>query len=186
MAQAKILAICGSLRKASFNRRILAFAVQGAREAGGEVEECDLDLPLYNGDIEAQGLPPKVVALRDKIAAADGLLIAAPENNHGLSAALKNAIDWASRPPSVWPGKVAASCGATSGLFGTVRASIQLRTTLAAVQVTLLPQHVWVSQVHKKFDDQEKFGDTEAIQKLKELGALLVKTVGVTAVAVAS
>src|SRR5437016_2851260 len=101
--QPRILAFAGSLREGSFNRKVLRYAILGAREAGGHVEELGpehLTLPLYNGDLEKNGsFPEPVEAWRAKIRQSDGLLIASPEYNHGVSGVLKNAIDWGSRPP---------------------------------------------------------------------------------------
>jgi chromate reductase, NAD(P)H dehydrogenase (quinone) len=112
----RLLAFAGSLRSGSFNRLALRYAVAGAREAGALVDELGRDalrLPLYDGDLERDGrFPDTVEVWRERIRACDGLLIASPEYNHGLSAVLKNAIDWASRPPNAFGGKIAAStCG---------------------------------------------------------------------------
>ncbi len=85
-------------------------------------------LPLYNGDLVQEGrFPPPVDLWRAKIRGADGLLIASPEYNHGISGVLKNAIGWASRPSNAWSGKVAASFGASPGAQGTARSQMNLR-----------------------------------------------------------
>ena len=93
----KVLGISGSLRRASFNSGLLRVA-QEVAPAGMEVSIFDLkDLPLYNGDVEADGDPAPVIALKSAVRDADAVLFATPEYNWGTSGALKNAIDWASR-----------------------------------------------------------------------------------------
>ena len=95
----KILGISGSLRENSFNTALLRTARQLA-PAGMEIEIADLNgIPPYNEDVFANGFPAAVETFRGQIAAADGLLIATPEYNYSFSGVLKNAIDWASRPP---------------------------------------------------------------------------------------
>src|SRR2546422_1252073 len=101
--QPRILAFAGSLRKGSFNRMLLRYAILGAREAGGDVEELGpehLTLPLYNGDLEASGsFPEPGEARRAKVKQGGGLLIAPPEDNHRISGVLKNAIHRGAPPP---------------------------------------------------------------------------------------
>lgn len=100
----RIIALAGSLRAGSFNRRLLRYAISGAVAAGGQVDELGpqwLELPLYNADLERGGaFPPPVERWRAKVRESHGLLVASPEYNHGMSGVLKNAIDWASRPPN--------------------------------------------------------------------------------------
>src|SRR5438094_10150672 len=109
----RILAFAGSLRKGSFNRMLLRYATLGAREAGAEVEELGpehLMLPLYDGDLEANGsFSDPVAAWRAKIRQSEGLLIASPEYNNCVSNVLRNAFDGASSPHNVFRGKVATS-----------------------------------------------------------------------------
>jgi chromate reductase len=96
----KVLAICGSLRRNSWNRKLLALAVQALEKQGAEVEEFDLTpLPIYNGDVEAEGLPDSAISLRNAIKDADAVVIATPEYNGSMSSAIKNAVELASRPP---------------------------------------------------------------------------------------
>ena len=125
---ARILAFAGSLRRDSFNRRLVSVAVGGARAAGAEVMEIDLKdypLPVYAGDLEAsEGLPESALRLKAIMKDHDGFLISAPEYNSSITAALKNAIDWASRPhedePSLvcFRGKVAGLMAASPGALG--------------------------------------------------------------------
>ena len=96
----KVLAISGSLRQASWNRKLLRLAINILRSKGVDVEEFDLTpVPIYNADVEAKGVPQDAAALRDAIKNADGVVIACPEYNGTMSAAIKNAVEWASRPP---------------------------------------------------------------------------------------
>ena len=128
----RVLAISGSLRKASFNSGLL----RAAREIAPERMEITIldinDLPLYNGDVEAKGDPASVVALKSAIRDADAVLFATPEYNWSISGALKNAIDWASRDREEGSlmGKPATIIGA-GGRAGTARAQMQLREILA-------------------------------------------------------
>ncbi|MDB5684112.1 MAG: reductase [Sphingomonas bacterium] len=120
-----IVGISGSLRKHSYNSGLLR-AAQAMMPAGARLEIASIaGIPLYDGDSEAaDGIPASVTALKEAIAAADGLLIATPEYNNGVPGVLKNAIDWASRPPAdlarVFGGKPVALIGASPGGFGTV------------------------------------------------------------------
>jgi chromate reductase len=124
----RVLGISGSLRKGSFNTAVLRAAVELAPE-GMVIETADIrDIPIYDEDVRAAGLPPSVQKLRDAIAAADALLIVTPEYNYSVPGVLKNAIDWASRPPSQpFAGKPLAIMGASGGLVGTARAQYHLR-----------------------------------------------------------
>ncbi|MEQ8899221.1 MAG: NAD(P)H-dependent oxidoreductase [Roseovarius sp.] len=122
MADIKLLTISGSLRKGAYNRKLLAEAVRAFGPA--EVSEADLNLPLYDGDLEeAQGVPESVQTLVDQIKAADAVVISSPEYNKGISGALKNALDWISRVPgSAFRNKptvvMSANAGRTGGETG--------------------------------------------------------------------
>ncbi len=123
-AMAKIIGIAGSLRKASFNAALLRAAAELA-PAGTEVEVASIaGIPLYDGDLETErGIPDAVTALKDRIAAADGVLLVTPEYNNSIPGVFKNAIDWLSRPPKdiprVFGDKPVALIGATPGMGGT-------------------------------------------------------------------
>ena len=123
-AMATLIGICGSLRRDSFNLKLLRAAIEMA-PAGTTIEFAPLhDIPLYDGDLEAEhGVPAAVQQLKDRIAAADGLLVATPEYNNGMPGVVKNAIDWLSRPAAdirrVFGGKPVALMGATPGPGGT-------------------------------------------------------------------
>ena len=129
----KIIAISGSLRKASFNTKLLELVKAEAK--GHDVEITSIaDIPLYNGDVEAAGMPASVTALSQKIRDADALYLATPEYNHSTSGVLKNTIDWLSRdrdPSMPLAGKVCALAGTSGGMLGTANAQAHLRHTLS-------------------------------------------------------
>jgi chromate reductase len=121
---ATIIGLCGSLRRGSFNLMLLRAAVAAAPPGTSIEIEPIREIPLYDGDVEADhGLPPAVQRLKDRIAAADGLLIVTPEYNNSIPGVLKNTIDWLSRPsadiPRVFRGQPVAVIGATPGPGGT-------------------------------------------------------------------
>jgi len=177
----RVLAFAGSLRGGSYNRLALRYAIAGARDAGAEVDEADADalrLPLYDGDLERDGrFPEAVEAWRERVRSCDALLIASPEYNHGLSAVLKNAIDWASRPPNTLGGKVAASFGASPGRLGTARAQQALRLTLSALNVWVIPRTVLISSAATAFDEAEHLKDDRHATDLTALGRTLILAV---------
>ena len=168
------LGIAGSLRRGSYNRGLIRAAVELA-PAGARVVPYDLiDLPLYNGDLEAEGDPEPVAAFKGAIASADALLIASPEYNHCVPGVLKNAIDWASRPAraSVLTGKPVAIMGASTGRGGTARAQAHLRDGLAYTNGLVLPlPEVLVPLAAEKFDDESVLVDPVTRE---EVGDLLV------------
>ncbi|KAJ4780253.1 NADPH:quinone oxidoreductase [Rhynchospora pubera] len=121
-AQIKVAAICGSLRRASRNSGLIRCAIEICKESipGMKIDFIDIEpLPFVNVDLEKNGTyPPVVEAFRQKILEADCVLFASPEYNYSVSAPLKNAIDWASRPPNVWADKAAAIVSAAGGSGG--------------------------------------------------------------------
>lgn len=151
----KILALSGSLRAASYNTALL----HAARELAPDELSIDIfslgQLPFFNQDVEEQGDPAPVAAWKDAVRAADGLLIACPEYNGGLTAVLKNAIDWASRgKPAPLDGKLACAMGASPGITGTVRAQDALRLNLKRAGCDLAPlSDILVGQAHTKFEN---------------------------------
>src|SRR5215467_7033597 len=156
-----VLGICGSLRKASFNMAALKTAIE-LRPPGMQVTVADISqIPLYNEDVRAQGFPPPVETLRQQIKAADALLFACPEYNYSMPGVLKNAIDWASRPPDQpFAGKPAAIMGAGAGMAGTARAQYDLRRTCVFLDVHPLNKpEVLIGQAQTKFDTAGRFTD---------------------------
>lgn len=172
----RVLGIAGSLRAGSFNRALLAAAAELA-PAGMSIDIHDLrGLPLYDQDLEAQGDPASVTALKDAIGGADALLIATPEYNYGVPGVLKNAIDWASRPAgkSVLNGKPAAIMGASAGMAGTARAQLQLRQAFVFTQTLVVPSsEVLVAAAHEKFDANAHLSDPRTREHVAKLLAAL-------------
>ena len=158
----RVLGIAGSLRVGSFNRALLRAAQELAPE-GMEIRAFDIaPIPLYNGDVEARGDPEPVAALKAAIRESDALLVVTPEYNYGVPGVLKNAIDWASRPPDKTPlrGKPAAIMGASPGAHATVRAQLQLRQAFVFTQTLALPApEVLVARAHEKVDKEGRLTD---------------------------
>ncbi len=138
MTQFNLLGISGSLRQGSFNRHLIREA--GRLMEGATFTEADIDLPLYNGDVEdAEGIPAKVQLLADQIAAADAVVISTPEYNQSFSGVLKNALDWVSRTEGApWKGKPVALISAAAGRAGGARAQYALRLAMTTFRPRLL------------------------------------------------
>lgn len=165
----RIAGIAGSLRCGSYNRALLRAAQELAPE-GMVVEPFDLiDVPLYNGDVEAQGDPDAVAALKQAVRAADGVLFVTPEYNHGVPAVTKNAVDWASRPPSeaALHEKPVGIIGASPGITGSARGQSQLRQAFEFTNSFCMPQpELLVFKAHEKFDSAGRLTDETTAQYL--------------------
>lgn len=169
-----ILGIAGSLRKGSLNRALL----ENGRELmprGSTLEVAGIEgVPLYDGDLEqAEGIPPAVSALKERIVAADGLLLATPEYNNSLPGAFKNALDWLSRPPDdigrVFAGRPVGLLGASPGGFGTVLAQNAWLPVLRTLRMRpWYGGRLMVSGAHRLIDDQGVLGDDETRQALTD------------------
>jgi chromate reductase len=169
----KVIAISGSLRGDSYNRKTLRLAKRFAADTGASVEEInikELNLPLYDGDVEATGFPESVQTLKLAVESADIILISTPEYNHSISGALKNTIDWLSRGKNTLDGKAAAIFGASTGLFGTVRAQAHLRQILTSLNVSIVPQpQVFIRAAKDAFTDDGHLKDVKLQNQLREL-----------------
>jgi chromate reductase len=158
----KIIGIPGSLRRASINRKLL-HVMSGLAPPGVTIEVHDLlDVPPFNEDVEAEGVPPAVQVLRDAVAGAQGVLIATPEYNAGVPGVLKNGLDWLSRPPrkSVLDGKPIGIVGASPGILGTARAQPQLRQMFVFTNSPVMMQpEIFVTSASQKFDELGKLTD---------------------------
>jgi chromate reductase, NAD(P)H dehydrogenase (quinone) len=167
----KILGICGSLRKASFNMAALR-ACHELLPAGMSLEVTAIgDIPLFNQDVFDAGLPEPAKRFRAEVAAADGLLIASPEYNFSVPAVLKNAIDWGSRAPSqVFHGKPVAIFSAATGPLGGARMQYDLRRILGQLWAHVLPKpEVFIGMAAGKFDTQGRLTDETTRKFLAEL-----------------
>lgn len=169
----KVLGVAGSLRAGSYNRSLLR-AAQSLAPEGMTIEVFDLaSVPLYNGDVEAKGDPEGVARFKEAIRKADGVLMATPEYNHGVPGVMKNAVDWASRPPrgAALSGKPVGLIGASPGMTGTARGQSQLRQAFEFTNSYCMPQpEILVYRAHEKFDAN---GDLTDDATAKYLGAYL-------------
>ena len=186
MKAPRILAFGGSLRAESFNQKLASIAARGARGAGAQVTLIrlrDFPMPLYDQDLEdAKGMPENAAKLKALFAEHDGLLIASPEYNSGITAALKNAIDWVSRatspdeaPLSVLRGKTAAILAGSPGGYGGSRSLTQLRTFLENISVTVLPDQVSIPKIHEVMDENGELTNVALQASVLELGAKLAR-----------
>lgn len=185
MSAPNIVALAGSTRRDSYNRRLIHLAAEAARKAGAGVTLVDLSdypLPLYDGDLEqAHGLPERAAALGRLLARADGLLIASPEYNASVSALLKNTIDWLSRPGhdyggAVFSGKLAALVSASPAAFGGIRGLAHLRSILTNLGVLVLPHQASIGAAHEKFDAQGRLTDPSLSERVETVAGTLVET----------
>ncbi|MBS0643172.1 MAG: NAD(P)H-dependent oxidoreductase [Acetobacteraceae bacterium] len=159
----RVLGLAGSLRQKSFNRAALRAAAELA-PPGMQIEIFDRlgEIPLYDEDMrEGQSFPPAVQDLRDRIKAADALLLATPEYNYSVPGVLKNAIDWASRPPEQpFDGKPIAIMGASPGVLGTARAQYHLRQVFIFLNGLVMNRpEVMIGQAGTRFDAEGRLTD---------------------------
>ncbi len=168
----RVVTICGSLRKNSYNAA-LARAAEELAPAGMSVVPAPPigDIPLYNFDIQSAGFPSPVTALADAMRAADGILICAPEYNWSIPAPLKNAIDWVSRlKDQPFMGKPVAFQSAATGLLGGSRMQYHLRQSLTSLDAHLFGKpEVLVTFAAQKFDDKTlELKDQPTIDMIKQ------------------
>jgi len=159
-----VLSISGALRKGSYNAALLRAAVELA-PPGLTLDVASIrEIPLYDGDVEAQGIPEPVRALKDRLAAADGLLLVTPEYNNSIPGVMKNAIDWMSRPakdiPRVFGGRPVALMGATPGPGGTTLAHAAWLPVLRTLgTMPWFGPRLYVSGAAKVFDAELRLTD---------------------------
>jgi chromate reductase len=167
----KILAIAGSLRRESHNRRLLLAAAELLpTDVDFELFEDLKAVPPYDEDDDLEPAPPAVSRLRAAIADADALLIATPEYNSSIPGQLKNALDWASRPiaSSALRNKPVAVVGASTGAFGAVWAQAELRKVLAATGARVLDVELALGHAAERFDEQGRLADESVREQLEE------------------
>lgn len=169
--QLRILGIPGSLRRQSFNRAALRAATELVPD-GVTLETFELDgIPGFNQD-EEQNPPAKITELKNKIRAADAILIVTPEYNYSIPGVLKNAIDWASRPygDSAWNGKPAAIMGASVGTIGTARAQYHLRQMMVFLNMYPINQpEVMIGNASERFDAEGNLTDEPTKEFIRQL-----------------
>jgi NAD(P)H-dependent FMN reductase len=183
----KILAFAGSTREASWNKRLVKVAAEGARSAGAEVTVIDLrdfPMPLYDGDIEAgEGLPEAARRLKALLIEHQGLLISSPEYNGGMSAVLKNAIDWVSRKEGDEPGlaayrdKVAGIMSTSPGQLGGLRGLVHIRQILTNVGVLVVPQQHALGGAGDAFGDDGMLLDNVQQATVTGIGARVARMI---------
>ncbi len=167
----KIAGISGSLRKGSYNTSALA-AVRNLAPEHWDFDIVTLDgLPLFNEDVEAEGWPPAVKQLRERLEPSQAFIFATPEYNYSIPGVLKNAIDWLSRPERKGPifNKPAAIIGASPSMIGTARAQAHLRQVAFYNGMPLLPtSEILIANANDKFDDAGILQDDETKKFLKD------------------
>src|SRR5690606_6054388 len=165
MIMSKILAITGSLRKASLNTLLMLESKHIAAEHGIKIDIADLHgIPLYNGDVEEQGMPDAVTALKERILAADALLLVSPEYNGTIPGVLKNALDWLSRPAGeaarIFAGRPIAVIGASPSAFGTISGQTHWLPVFKSLGCTYFSgSSVMISRAHQAFDEHGRLSD---------------------------
>ncbi len=186
MTTPRILAFAGSTRTDSFNKKLVTIAAEAARAAGAEVtflDLRDLELPIFDQDFEAEhGLPDGTIRLKQLLAEHDGLLISSPEYNSSVTAVLKNAIDWASRPAtpdeptlSSFAGKVAGLMSASPGALGGLRGLVHLRSILSNIKVIVLPDQMAIPAAHNAIAEDGTLVDPKHHQAIAGISERLTE-----------
>lgn len=177
---ARVLVFGGSLRRGSYNHRLALAAAEGARAAGASVTELvlrDYPLPVFDEDLEAaDGLPPNAIALKDLFKAHHGLIVGVPEYNSAISGALKNAIDWVSRPREgespleCFDQKVVGLVAASPGALGGIRGLPVTRAIFGHIKAIVLPEQCSVPLAHEAFDDKGNLKDDRQREMAQGVG----------------
>lgn len=181
----RLLAFAGSLRAGSYNRKLIRVLAAGAEAAGAEVdlvELRELPFPVYDGDLESSDFPENVHILQDRLALADGLLIATPEYNGSVPGVLKNALDWLSRAQrdgkpgtALFTGKPAGIVSASPGALGGLRSLIVLRDMLAKFGLWVAPSQVAVGSADKAFTTEGDLADEARRKQVHAVGAAVAR-----------
>jgi NAD(P)H-dependent FMN reductase len=182
----RILAFAGSLRQDSYNKKLVRVAGKAAEDAGAAVTSIDLrdlPLPVFDEDLEAaNGLPENGRKLKELFRAHDALLISCPEYNSSITAALKNTIDWVSRPEKgresldCFKGKVAGLLAASPGALGGLRGLVHVRAILGNMQVIVIPHQFALARAHEAFDDVGGLKDAKQAEAAANVGRSLAET----------
>lgn len=187
--QPKLVALAGSLRAASFNKKLVRLAAESARAAGAEVIDVDLKdypMPIYNQDeFDQQGFPESVIALKAICKNSNGFLIASPEYNGSISGGLKNAIDWLSRAEpgesplalSCFKGKVAVLMATSPGGLGGLRGLSHVRQILEGLGTLVLPDQKAIPGAVQAFDATGQLVDEAQRAAIATLAQTLVTVV---------
>lgn len=187
MSSPLIVAFAGSYRPHSLNRRLLSAAVALAEEAGARVDVVDLaalPMPLFDEDLEARGTPETATAFKERLKAADGILIASPEYNSSYPALVKNVIDWATRPAAgeamlaAFSGKACGLLSASPGALGGIRMLPQLRLLLSNIGVHVVPAQFGLGRAHEAFEEDGTLKDERSQAMLKQVVTQTVELAG--------
>lgn len=171
----KIFLFAASLRKDSYNKKLIRIAAEIVQKQPGctvELSEFnDFPMPMYDGDLEAsQGIPEGVLKLAQKINTADAVIIASPEYNGSIPGTFKNAIDWLSRiNPVPLAKKQVCLIGASPGNFAAVRGNIHARVPFHVLGTYLYPDYFGLARAHEAFDDKGQFKDVKQTERLTAL-----------------
>jgi len=181
----KVLAFAGSLRKGSYNKQLVRVAARFARDTGAVVTELDLadyPMPIFDEDLETRdGVHPTAMKLKQLFREHDAFLISSPEYNSSLSAALKNLIDWLSRPVEGEPplacfkGKTAALFAASPGALGGLRGLVHLRAVLGNIGVLLLPDQLAVGRANEAFAPDGSLANPKQAAMVKSIVDELIR-----------
>lgn len=175
----KVLAISGSLRRDSYNTKLLRAAEElFPPEVDFVLYQGVKEVPPYDEEDDVQPAPMSVAALRSAIREADAVLFATPEYNSSIPGSLKNALDWVSRPVATNPlrNKPVAVVGASAGAFGAVWAQAELRKVLAAIGARVVDGEVAVGHAPTRFDEHGRLEDESLQEQLEEtIEALLAE-----------
>ena len=184
----RILVLAGSLRAASLNKMLAREAATLARAAGAEVTLIDLKdfpLPIYDGDVEvADGLPSNARKLKDLFIAHHGIIVACPEYNAGMTAVLKNVIDWVSRQHGdesgtvPYEGKVVGLCSAAGGQFAGIRSMEAARNVLMNLGCLVVPKRLGIARANQAFDEAGRLKDAQLVAALDAVVKQVVQVAG--------
>lgn len=169
----RIIGISGSLRRGSYNTALLR-AAQKEVPFGFEIEAASISgIPLYDGDVEAQGVPPAVAELKEKLIQSDGLLLVTPEYNNSFPGVLKNAVDWLSRPPSdvprIFRDLPVAIMGTSPGHFGTTSAQSAWLPVLRTLRARpWFGGRLTIPHAREVFDDAGALIDDDVRERLRD------------------
>jgi chromate reductase len=183
----RVAVISGSLRKGSYNTQLARYVATSMSASGAvqvdEISLAQLDLPMFSEDLEVNGLPGSVRELKDRMISADAVLIGSPEYNGSLSGALKNAIDWASRPCdgeeslACFKGKVGGLLAASPGAIGGLRGLRHVRQILTQLHMVVVPAEFALGVAHEAFDENGQLKDDRAATMAKGVGLAVAKMV---------
>lgn len=187
-----IIALSGSLKENSFNRKLVNIAAEGAETADAEVIHinlADFPIPLFSEDLEAEGTPAPVNDLKQIFADADGILLASPEYNGSVTGVLKNTIDWLSRPGksrsgesadigSAFAGKAVGLLATSPGGLGGLRGLSHARDILFNLGAIINPNQIAVPGAFQAFDGEGRLTDENMAERVKGLGADIARLAG--------